>query len=344
MLTNDNLNASAFQSRISGLDFQREHTWLNIMSPFIAYGAGNGLHLPLIVGMEVIPIPQFDPAKFDELLLKHKPNHMTGVPSHYGHIIHSKKLKNKDLSHLIEPIVGGNSMNIELEQQTNQFFVQHNSPCRVVKGYGMTEVSAAVSVCAVDGCNEIGSAGIPFTHTLISIFDPQSGEECRYNEKGEVCISGPNTMVGYFKNPEATSEMIRRHKDGRDWVHSGDIGYMTEDGLLFIVDRMKRMIIRHDGFKVFPSMIEKPITDHEAVQTCCAAGFPDAEHSQGKLPAVHIVLKPAHIGKEIIIEQQLRQLCEKNLPEYAQPVQYRFCSSLPLTPIGKVDYRILEEQ
>lgn len=344
LLTNDNLNVSAYQCNISGLDFRRKHTWLNIMPPFIAYGVGNGLHLPLIVGMEVILIPQFDPNKFDELLLKHKPNHMTGVPSHYGNIINSQTLKNKDLSFLIAPIVGGDSMNIDLEQQTNQFFKNHNAKCHVVKGYGMTEVSAAVSVCATDSCNQIGSVGIPFTHTVISIFDVENCEELSYNQEGEVCITGPNTMLGYYKNPEATAEIIVRHKDGLDWVHSGDIGYMTEDGMLFIVDRIKRMIVRHDGFKVFPSMIEKTIASHEAVQSCCVVGIPDKEHSQGKLPAAHVVLAPAFSGQKSDVQQQLAALCQKELPEYAQPVDYVFRDSLPLTPIGKVDYRALEKE
>ena len=342
MLTNDNLNASAYQCRISGLDFQRAHTWLNIMPPFIAYGVGNGLHLPLIVGMEVILIPQFDPKKFDELLLRHKPNHLTGVPSHYGNILNSFKMKNQDLSFIIEPIVGGDAMNIELENLTNEFFGAHNGKCKIVKGYGMTEVSAAVSVCATSLCNKIGSVGIPFTHTIISIFDTETSKELPYNQRGEVCITGPNTMLGYYNNPTATSEIIRRHKDGLDWVHSGDIGYMTEDGMLFIVDRIKRMIVRHDGFKVFPSMIEKTISGHKAVVSCCVVGTPDKEHSQGKLPAAHVVLAPEFSGQEDTMRQQLAVLCRKELPEYVQPVEYVFRDSLPLTPIGKVDYRALE--
>lgn len=103
-------------------------------------------------------------------------------------------MKNQDLSFVIEPIVGGDSMNIELENQTNHFFGTHNGKCRIVKGYGMTEVSAAVSVCATKACNKIGSVGIPFTHTTISIFDPETNEELPYNQQGEVCMTGPNTI------------------------------------------------------------------------------------------------------------------------------------------------------
>lgn len=342
MLTHNNLNASAFQCSISGMNFRREQTWLNIMPSFIAYGVGNGLHLPLIIGMETILIPQFDPNKFDELLLKHKPNHMTGVPSHYGNIINSVKLKKKSLQYLIEPTVGGDAMNIELERQTNQFFKNHNSECLVVKGYGMTEVSAAVSVCATKACNQIGSVGIPFTHTVISIFDPGTGKELPYNQQGEICITGPNTMLGYYNNATATKEIIRKHADGLDWVHSGDIGYMTEDGLLFIVDRIKRMLVRHDGFKVFPSMIEKVIVEHRAVKACCVVGTPDSNHRQGVLPVAHLVLNKEYVGQENSVKQELLSLCQKGLPEYAQPVEYRFRDALPLTAVGKVDYRTLE--
>ena len=117
MLTNDNINSCAVQAFRAGFDFKRTHNWLCIMPPFIAYGVGNGLHLPLYIGMEVILIPAFDPNKFDDLLNKYKPNHMVGVPSHYEKLLYSKKLKNKDLSYIIAPTVGGDALSIDLEQK-----------------------------------------------------------------------------------------------------------------------------------------------------------------------------------------------------------------------------------
>lgn len=110
-----------------------------------------------------------------------------------------------------------------------------------------------------------------------------------------------------------------------------------------IVDRMKQMIVRHDGFKVFPSMIEKSIVSHGAVVACCVVGTPDGGHSQGQLPVAHIVLEPKFSGRKELVQEQLTALCQKELPEYAQPVKYIFRGSLPLTPIGKVDYKALEE-
>ncbi len=341
MLSNDNINAAALQCDICGTNFKRKDKWLNIMPPFIVYGVGNGLHLPLAIGMEVILIPKFDPKKFDELLIKHKPNHITGVPSHYGNVVNSKKLKEKELDYLVSPIVGGDSMITTLEETTNDFLISHHCSQAVMKGYGMSEVCAAVSLTSGDNRNPIGSVGVPFTHTIISIFDADTGEELKYGQQGEICMTGPNTMLGYYENEAETKAILKTHKDGKVWVHSGDLGYMTENGEIFIIDRIKRMIVRHDGFKVYPSQIEKVIAHNKAVITCCVVGTDDKSHSQGRLPIAFIVPEE-NINNEIA-KKELFELCKAELPEYAQPIDFIFIDKLPLTPIGKVDYRKLEE-
>lgn len=342
MLSNDNLNSSAFQAIKSGIDFKRNHTWLNIMPPFIAYGVGNGLHLPLIVGMEVILIPSFNPDEFADLLNKYHPNHMVGVPSHYGNIIHNKKMQNKDLSYIIAPTVGGDAMDISLENETNDFLAKHNCLYPACKGYGMSEVSAGVSICSSHDVNKIGSVGIPLTHTTMAVFDTVTGKELLYNQEGEICMTGPNTMVGYYNNEAETNNVVKKHDDGLMWVHSGDIGYIDEDGFVFIKDRIKRVIIRHDGFKVFPSLIEKTVDTNDNVVSNCAVGVADTSHSQGKLPIVFAVLKDGCDDNEV--KKELFELCQKELPEYVQPVDFVFIEKMPLTPIGKVDYRALEEK
>ncbi len=342
MLSNDNLNQSAFQLMNSAFNLSRGDKWADIMPPFIAYGIGNGLHMPLIMGMEVILIPAFDPNKYDELMIKYNPAHIVGVPSHYESIITSNKMKNKDISYLISPVVGGDSMKIELEKRVNAFFKSHNCN-NVMKGYGMTEVSAAVSACMSDKINKLGSVGIPFAHTIISVFDPETGEELKYGEKGEVCMTGPNTMLGYYKNEKETNAILRKHPDGKLWVHSGDIGYMDEDGFLFIVGRIKRIIVRHDGFKVFPSLIEDVILRNKQTKECCAVGTADEEHAQGMLPIVFAVLNEEGLKDTNKTKEDIKKLCEEELPEYAQPKEIRIIEKLPLTPIGKVDYRTLEK-
>lgn len=344
LLSNENINAVALQSVLTGIDMKREHTWLDIMPTFIAYGVGMGLHLPLTIGMETILIPQFDAKKFDELILKHRPVHMVGVPSYWGTIINSKKMQKQDLSFMIAPTVGGDAMDITLEKESNEFLKAHNCSTKITKGYGMTEVTGGV-VGTVDANNEIGSVGIPFVKTTVAIFDPVTNEELSYNQEGEVCMTGPNTMLGYFANEQATKDILRVHEDGSIWIHSGDIGYMTEKGNLFIVDRLKRMIIRYDGFKVFPSLIEKVIGTHSAVESCKVVGTRDFDHSQGKLPKVHLVLKDEYKNiEEGTVIQELKQLCLEQLPEYMQPVDYKVREVMPLTSIGKIDYRALEAE
>ena len=344
MLSNENINVVAYQSVLTGINMQRQHNWLDIMPPFIAYGVGMGLHLPLTIGMETILIPQFDPKKFDELLLKHKPIHMVGVPSYWGTIINSEKLKDKDLSYMIAPTVGGDAMDIPLEVKANEFLKLHGCSDPVTKGYGMTEVTGGV-VGTVSNNNEVGSVGIPFVKSTVAIFNPDTDEELSYNQIGEVCITGPNVMLGYYKNEEETSHVKRVHKDGKVWIHSGDSGYMTPNGNLYIVDRYKRMVIRYDGFKIFPFFIERAILEHPAVEACKVVGMPDIHHSQGKLPCAFIVLHPEYRHIAINeIEQQLSLLCESRLAEYVLPSQYRFKDELPTTKIGKVDTLQLEKE
>lgn len=343
MLSNDNVNALAVQSILTGIDMTRDHNWMDMMPPFVAYGIGMGLHLPLVIGMETILVPSFDADKFDELLLEHKPIHMVGVPYHWSVVIHSKKLQNKDLSRIIAPTVGGDTMDTELERNANAFLAQHGCNYRITKGYGMSEVCAGVAG-AVDANNEIGSVGIPFVHSLISIFDPDTEEELPYGEIGEVCISGPNVMLGYYNNPGETAHILRTHTDGRVWVHSGDLGYMNEKGSLFIIDRMKKVIIKHDGFKVFPSAIEKVIISHPGIDKCCVVGAPDRNHAYGKEPVVFAVISPGYAEDTQALKQELILLCRKELPEYVQPVEYRFVDAFPMTAIGKVDFRALEKE
>ncbi len=342
VLSDDGLNSSATQVYLSGLNFKPEHTWLDFMPPFIAYGIGNGLHLPLSIGMTVRIIPQFDADLFDQLLLKNKANHLIGVPLHWDILMKNTKGKKLDLSFLIQPIVGSDHMSIGLEQEVNEYLSAHGCRDKVLKGYGMTETCAAACVCTGNDCNKLGSVGIPFGHTIISAFDADTGEELPCGQTGEICITGPSIMLEYYKNPKETELVLRKHSDGRVWVHSGDSGHVDADGFVFIDGRIKRMIVRFEGFKIFPSVIENVISKHEAVENCSVVGINDTEHRQGQYPVAHVILKPNAVGREKQIERELKELCKQELPDYAYPVGYVFRNKMPQTPVGKIDYRALE--
>ena len=345
MLTDRNFNAIAVQfSAYEGL-FKKGQTLMNIMPPFIAYGYACGVHLPLVLGLTVVIIPNLDPAKLGSLIWKYKPEHMFGVPAHYQQMAADSKLKDKDLSFIRNYAAGGDAISIGAEKTVNEFLAAHNVEYPMAKGYGMTEVSSAAT-CAAGKNNKLGSVGIPLVNTLVSVFEPDTEKELPIGERGELCISGPTMMKCYYNKPAETAAILRTHEDGRVWVHTGDIGYMDEDGFVYLDSRIKRLIIRHDGFKVFPSMIENVISQHPAVHQCSVVGCTDKDHVQGRLPFVYIVLDPeaaVSVKKRQIIKE-LRQLCAEELPEYVQPVGYKFIDSMPMTPVGKFDYRKLEEE
>ena len=341
MLTDDCFNGIALQFQAYPKLFHRGQKLMNVMPPFIAYGFACGIHLPLVLGFTVIIIPNLDPAKLGSLVLKHKPEHMFGVPTHYQQLAADPKLRDKDLSFIINYAAGGDSLSRGAEQTVNDFLAAHGARYPIAKGYGMTEVSSAATVAAgLD--NKPGSVGIPMVNTIIAAFEPGTDRELPIGERGELCISGPCLMKGYYNKPEETAILLRRHPDGRVWAHTGDMGYLDEDGFVFLDSRIKRMIIRHDGFKVFPSMIENVVSRHPAVHQCSVVGCADKDHTQGRLPFVYIVLKSDTTAKKKQVIRELERMCAEELPEYVQPVAYKFISSMPMTPVGKVDYRQLE--
>ena len=341
MLTDNSFNAIAQQFRAYDKLFHRGQKLMNIMPPFIAYGYACGVHLPLVLGFTVIIVPNLDPAKLGSLVLKYKPEHMFGVPAHYQQLAADPKLRDKDLSFILNYAAGGDSIARGAEQTVNDFLAAHGVRYPIAKGYGMTEVASAATVAAGSN-NKLGSVGIPMVNTLVAAFEPGTDKELPIGERGELCISGPTAMKGYYNKPDETDMILRRHPDGRIWVHTGDIGYLDEDGFVFLDSRIKRLIIRHDGFKVFPSMIENVVSRHPAVHQCSVVGCTDKDHVQGRLPFVYIVLKADTTAKKKQVIRELERMCAEELPEYVQPVAYKFISSMPMTPVGKIDYRQLE--
>ena len=344
MLTDNCLNALAQQFRAYDKLFHRGQKLMNIMPPFIAYGFACGVHLPLTLGIKVVIIPNLDSNKLGSLIWKYKPEHMFGVPSHYQQLAVDPKLQNKDLSFIRNYAAGGDAIARGAEQTVNDFLAAHNVEFPIAKGYGMTEASSAATAAAGRN-NKPGSVGLPLVSTLVSAFEPGTDTELPIGQRGELCISGPGVMKGYYNKPAETAAILRTHADGRVWVHTGDIGYLDEDGFVYLDSRIKRLIIRHDGFKVFPSMIENVVSQHPAVHQCSVVGCADKDHVQGRLPFVYLVLDPAvPAAKRKQIIKELRQLCIEELPEYVQPVGYKIIPEMPLTLAAKFDYRKLEEE
>lgn len=333
-LTNDNFNIMSFQYERHDLGTSVGQKFLAIITPTFAFGACNSLHLPLTLGMETILVPKFEPTKFQELLHKYHPNHTNAVPNYYLTLFEDKRLKPSDLKEFCGAGCGGSDMLEEDEQHIIDKFKELKSPAMPIKGYGMTELSSAVVICT-NHCNKIGSVGIPLIKSNIKIIDPETFEELSYNEVGEVLLKSPTMMDGYLNNEEATKEIIKNYSDGT-WVHTGDLGYIDNDGCLFIKGRIKRLIIKR-GMKVFPIELENIISSAniDGIRNCCVFGVSDPIYRE--VPVVQIELKDDYLDKEEEILEKVKNACEKKLPEYAIPSDY-FCDTVPLTAMGKNDF------
>lgn len=206
----------------------------------------------------------------------------------------------------------------------------------------MTEIGAGGTL-SYSYANKVGSVGIPLLKIIISIFDPNTGEELKYGQEGEVCIHAPSMMLGYVNNKEETDNIIRTHKDGLRWVHSGDLGYMDEDGFIYISGRLKRYFLYiNEGIqkKIFSLDIEKVLIKHPYIDNCAVVPMDDSITCQ--VPVAYVIFKKEYrFSKQY--EEEFIKYAEENLTGGYRPVKYFFVESFPLTAIGKVDYKELEK-
>lgn len=343
MLTNDGMNAMSVNFGLSGVNYSRDNRFLDIIPPFASYGVVCSLHVPFSLGLEVVLIPLFDPEKFADMVRRYRPTHTLAVPSHYERLMNDARIRKMDLSFFETAGSGGDTMNAGLEDKLNGFL--HGCGCRypLSQGYGMSEVSAA-ACCNFNNVHKNGSVGIPLLKTTVSVFRPDSFEELGYDEMGEICITGPTMMLGYLNNPEETARVMRRHPDGTVWIHSGDLGYLDADGFVYIKGRMKRIIIRHDGHKVFPTQLEGIIGGCGKVEACAVVAVRDRERAQGKLPMAFVKLRDS-IPRERFqaIRDEILALCNAQLPLKDRLYDLAFVPELPHTAVGKIDYRRLED-
>lgn len=343
MLTNDGMNAMSVNFGLSGVNYRRDNRFLDIIPPFASYGVVCSLHVPFSLGLEVVLIPLFDPEKFADMVRRYRPTHTLAVPSHYERLMNDARIRRMDLSFFETAGSGGDTMNTGLEDKLNGFL--HGRGCRypLSQGYGMSEVSAA-ACCNFNNVHKNGSVGIPLLKTTVSVFRPDSFEELGYDEMGEICITGPTMMLGYLNNPEETARVMRRHPDGTVWIHSGDLGYMDADGFVYIKGRMKRIIIRHDGHKVFPTQLEGIIGGCGKVEACAVVAVRDRERAQGKLPMAFVKLRDSIPHERFqAIRDEILALCNAQLPLKDRLYDLAFVPELPHTAVGKIDYRRLED-
>ena len=310
---------------------------LAIMPNFHGFGLAVSMHVQIACGYKCILVPTFDPKKFDVLLNKTKPSIIFGVPTLFEALINSNNVKNLDLSNLKYVISGGDTLPKTLEDAVNRYLIKHNADTIITQGYGLTEALSAICL-GTKKINKSGSIGIPMPGNYIKIINPATRERCKYNEVGEICIHNKALMLGYLNNETENNEALQMHDDGHIWLHTGDLGYMDEDGFTFYKGRSKRMIIC-SGYNVYPSHIESVIESHPAVLQCSVVGMPHPYKKE--VPKAFIVLKSGFHG--LFIKSEIKEFCKKNLEHHMVPYKFIYRKSLPKTKIGKVDFKKLME-
>ncbi len=339
LLTNLNFNALAMQTTAMGDCLYPSGSMLSIMPVFHGFGLGIGIHTMLINGCKCILIPTFSAQTFGTLLKKNQPNFIAGVPTLYEALLKSDNMKGIDLSCLKGVFSGGDSLSIELKKKVDRFLEEHGATVQIREGYGMTE-SVTASCLTPKNCAREGSTGLPFPDTYYKIVKPNTQEEVPYGTEGEICINGPTVMLGYVGNPKETAHTLQIHPDGLTWLHTGDLGYIDEDGFVYFKQRLKRMIIS-SGYSIYPSQLENIIDAHEAVLMSTVIGVDDPYKIQ-KVKAF-VVLKP-NVSPTESVKDGIREHCEKNIAKYAMPYEFEYRESLPKTLVGKVAYTILEAE
>lgn len=326
MLSTENIMHSVFPDPPVLNNLSSEDTALCILPIFAFFGA-NTLLLPLFNGLRVIVIPIAPRKKFLKLLTQYKPQHVFSVPA-YWDFVNDEKVVKEDFSYLKSINVAGDILNTAFEKRINECL--HQGGCRydLTKAYGMTETAGVISFTPQGSEKQYvqGFSGKPVTCYEVKTFDD------------EICVRSEMKFLGYYQNEEATQQLVQTHADGRQWLHTGDIGYLDEEGNIFVIGRKKRMIVRHDGSKVFPVEIEDCLMQHPSVAACAVVPMQDPDHSESHLPKAFVVLKDSDTQTTI---KELMAYCEANLPVHLVPAAIELIDALPMNGNGKVDYKKL---
>ena len=339
MLSNLSFNALAYQAAVMCDPAKAGDSLLSIMPIFHGFGLGVCIHTPLYIGMKCILIPKFKASELGNMIKTTKPTFLVGVPTLFEALNNNKGLKEGDFSSINCIVSGGDIMDEENYNRYNEFFKKYGSNAKIRIGYGLTESCAATCLTPTD-MHRKGSIGIPLPDTIYKIVDPETLKEKDVMEDGEICINGPTVMLGYLNEEEETENTLKKHKDGKVWLHTGDIGCMDKDGFVYFKSRLKRIIIS-SGYNIYPSYLENVINKHEYVANSTVIGVPDKY--RGQIAKAYVVLKKeVKLNEEV--EKEIKDYCAKYIAKYAMPKVFEFRRELPKTLVGKIAYTVLEEE
>ena len=339
LLSNRNFNALGQQVIAANPMFRVGDKMLAAMPLFHGFGLGVCVHTMLSQGGRCILIPRFTAESYAKQITKYHCNFIAGVPTLYEALLRLPSMDKADLSSLKGVFSGGDSLSIELKKKFDRFLYDHNAKIQIREGFGLTECVTASCLTPPHMAKE-GSIGLPFPDTYYKIVEPGTDKELPYGEEGEILIAGPTVMMEYVKHPDETAQTLRKHDDGLTWMYTGDLGMMDDEGFIYFRGRAKRMIIS-SGYNIYPGQLENILDAHEMVHMSCIIGVPDAYKMQ-KVKAF-VMLKPG-VPESPETKEAILAYCRKNIAKYAMPYDIEFRRELPKTLVGKVAYRVLEEE
>lgn len=333
VLSNLNFNALAKQCFKMVDPAKAGDSILTIMPIFHGFGLGVSVHTELSSGMHIILVPKFSAKTFGKLIKKYQPRFLAGVPTMYEALINSNIKSKTYMKCVCNAICGGDTLNEALRDRVDAYLKEHGSKANIRVGYGLTEATAAVCVTPRYYFKE-GAIGIPLPDMNFKIVKIGTQKRLKPNEEGEICINGPTIMKRYLDDVEETKNVLKIHSDNKVWLHTGDIGYINEDGIVFFKSRLKRMIIS-SGYNIYPQYIEKIIMSHPAVETCIVIGIP--HEYKGQVPKAFIVLRENFNNNENLRED-IKEYVKKSVAKYSLPYEYEYVKELPQTKVGKVAF------
>lgn len=345
--TNETFTGMVRQLELGENNYAPQDKNLDIIPMYLGFGSNNGLFVILALGMEdiLIPVPVIE--NLPQLIQKYKPNHMLGAPIHMNVLLNYLKhnpTKMSDLSYIKSIVSGSAALESARQYELDEELAKRGCKIKVGPGYGQNEGGPTLSF-SPDTFLEMrkpGCSGYPLSHTIISIFDPETDEELPYGQdlEGELRYKTPCMMKGYaFSASEVTSKYFKTDKNGEVWACSGDLGKIDADGGIYVTGRIARQIHRN-GFKFSPAEIEDYIIECiPAIQSCTLVAIPDEKEESKTI--LYYTVKPESLSLSSIIDEELKSLCS-TLKDYKRPCEYVQKDEMPFTKNLKMDFKALE--
>ena len=338
MLSNMNFISEGMQVSVIG-GLSEKDTFLAILPIFHGFGLGVCVNACFMGGARSVLVPQFTAETVAQLIRKKRPTFVIGVPTLFDALSRNPDFVKTDLSCLRATFSGADTLPRTVKERFEAIVKKQGGTCQLLEGYGLTEAVTAIMVTPLDHYRE-GSIGVPFPDMLAKIVKSETMGEVPVGEEGEICLHGPAVMLGYLDNPEETAQTLRTHPDGKIWLHTGDIGTMDKDGFFYFRVRQKRMI-KSSGMNVYPAQVEDILCLHPEVEGACIIGVPDVSQVQ-RVKGFVILKDPAKESPEM--EEALIAHCREHLIKWSCPREIEFRKTLPKTIVGKVAYKVLEQE